>query len=66
LLIDWGGLQATGGGTVDIESNGTTVVRGNLVKLNNGSLPVARSGDLVIVPGASPGTITNGSPTVLA
>lgn len=54
------------GATVTVEGGGTTSIKGSLVQLNKGGLPVARMSDPVTVPGSSPGTIANGSTTVLA
>jgi len=53
-----------GGSAVNIQGASGVDIRGALVRLNNGSRPLARLGDSVIA-GDRPGQITTGSPTVL-
>jgi uncharacterized Zn-binding protein involved in type VI secretion len=53
-----------GGAAVNIQGASGVDIRGALVRLNNGSRPLARLGDSVVA-GEKPGQITTGSPTVL-
>ena len=52
-------------GAFDLKTGGVVDLRGSIVKLNNGSRPLARVGDQVA--GAGPmGTIVGGNPTTMA
>jgi len=53
-----------GGAAVNIQGAGGVDIRGALIRLNNGSRPLARLGDSVVA-GDRPGQITTGSTTVL-
>jgi hypothetical protein len=58
-------IAIRGGAGVSIQGASGVDIRGALVRLNNGSRPLARLGDSVVTgdrPG--PGQITTGSPTV--
>jgi hypothetical protein len=57
-------IAIRGGAGVSIQGASGVDIRGALVRLNNGSRPLARLGDSVVTVGG-PGQITTGSPTVL-
>ena len=67
------GVLVKGGATVDVQagaklslkSMGQTDVQGSILRLNNGSRPLARVGDIVNNPASAPGTIGAGSVTIL-
>ncbi len=53
------------GATATIESTATTHLKGGILKLNDGSKPLATVGSQVQVPGQPIGQIVTGSPTLL-
>ena len=54
------------GSTLQLQAWGPAEIQGNPVRLNHGSKPIARSGDLVLVPPGGMGTIQAlGNPTIL-
>lgn len=58
-------VEVNAGGNLMLKSAGTANLEGALVKLNKGSQPLARTGDLVINPMGAPGTVQGGNGTVL-
>lgn len=60
-----GVVKIKGAATVVVEAGAVVEVKGALVKLNQGSKPLARVGDTVVVNGPT-GTIVAGNPTTQA
>jgi hypothetical protein len=59
-------VDVAAGTALTLKAAGQASLQGSLVKLNGGSKPLARTGDMVALPVGPPGTVQGGNPTVLA
>ncbi len=60
------GAEVNSSGPLTLKSASIANVQGSLIKLNNGTKPLARVGDLVMNPMGPPGTIQAGNMTIMA
>lgn len=65
LKVTAGSVSIVSPGSITVQASGSLSLKGSLIKLNDNGRPLARVGDQVLT-GNSVGTITSGSPTVLA
>ncbi len=59
-------VEVSAGAALTLKAAGQANLQGSLVKLNGGSKPIARTGDMVALPVGPPGTVQGGNATVLA